>query len=513
MGYTKINDNLSVHQSLSDEPNIDDGLTSEELKKKFDEPAEKLKNAFNNLIDEMAMITSSQNIGANSLDFGDTSEGNVQAKLIKIWEEMKNVTLGQIPDNSITKGKIEVEYEKTLARKENLGPLYLASMYHEVNNENQKALDYVPPSLSSTNKQGYTITALTSNTTYNFGDKDIYTMLGGNGNDSIRGDYYSDAPHSRDGILIKFPFLLKATSIFVKGSNLSIKVYGSNDGESFTEIHDGGEGPYNGTYNFENKNYYEYYKIVISNCNTGTGFLYNNVKFFGKYINKENAVVTTPTLSVSNKQGYTVTLIESAVYNSIEDIYTMLGGDGETYITISPKSGLLIEFPKYFKMEEYRLCGEENLAIGIYGSNDGANFTLVKETGDFSGSVHGDHEFYRVSNSDYYKFYKIVNIKYSKSYRIYNDIFFKGEMLDTLQGNKLSIDKKYTNEEMEDYQKGMIVKIITPADYLEGENLESTLNVYETRDVEIPKNLLSNRYYSLVYNGTKFVHESEVQNG
>ena len=510
MGYTKINDNLSVHQSLSDEPNIDDGLSSEELKKKFDEPAEKLKNAFNNLIDEMAMITSSQNIGANSLDIADTSEGNVQAKLIKIWEEMKNVTLGQIPDNSITKEKIETEYEKTLARKENLGPLYLASMFHEVNNENQKALDYVPPSLSSTNKQGYTITALTSNTTYNFGDKDIYTMLGGNGNDSIRGDYYSNAPHTRDGILIKFPFLLKATSICVKGSNLAIEVYGSNDGKSFTKIYDTSERAANGTYNFENKNYYEYYKIVIANWNTGTGFLYNNVKFFGKYINKENAVVTTPTLSVSNKQGYTVTPIGTVTYNGVEDIYTMLGGNGNTSISILSGSGLLIEFPKYFKMNEYRLCGAENLTIAIYGSNDGENFTLVHKTGSFAGH---SHSFSSISNNNYYKFYKIISNKASGKYALYNDMFFKGEVLDLLQGNKLSIDKKYTNEEMEDYQKGMIVKIITPKDYIEGENIESTLNVYETRDVEIPKNLLSNSYYSLVYNGTKFVHESEVQNG
>ena len=162
-------------------------------------------------------------------------------------------------------------------------------------------------------------------------------------------------------------------------------------------------------------------------------------------------------------------------------------------------------------MKEYRLCGAENLKIAIYGSNDGENFTLVHESGSFIGHSHS--RFSSISNNNYYKFYKIVNNKASKTYALYNDMFFKGEMLNLLQGNKLSIDKKYTNEEMEDYQKGMIVKIITPADYLEGENIESTLNVYETRDVEIPKNLLSNSYYSLVYNGTKFVHESEVQNG
>ena len=117
MGYTKINDNLSVHQSLSDEPNIDDGLSSEELKKKFDEPAEKLKNAFNNLIDELMAKNSASSIGAMPLVEGDTSEPNVGAKLAYLLNTIQDVTLGQVPDGSITKEKIDVTYRNTLAIK------------------------------------------------------------------------------------------------------------------------------------------------------------------------------------------------------------------------------------------------------------------------------------------------------------------------------------------------------------------------------------------------------------
>lgn len=117
MGFTKITENLNIHQSLSDEPNIDDGLSSEELKKKFDEPAEKLKQAFNNLIDELTVKTSASNIGAGPLVESDFSGANVEAKLIYLYNAIQNVVLGQVPDNSITKEKIDETYRDTLAVK------------------------------------------------------------------------------------------------------------------------------------------------------------------------------------------------------------------------------------------------------------------------------------------------------------------------------------------------------------------------------------------------------------
>lgn len=47
--FTKITDNVEVHQTLPDTPN----LTTQELKKEWDKGCKIIKEAFNNLIDEL----------------------------------------------------------------------------------------------------------------------------------------------------------------------------------------------------------------------------------------------------------------------------------------------------------------------------------------------------------------------------------------------------------------------------------------------------------------------------
>lgn len=49
MAFQKITENVSIHQSLPDNPN----LTSQQLKKKWDEASEIIKTNFNKLIDEL----------------------------------------------------------------------------------------------------------------------------------------------------------------------------------------------------------------------------------------------------------------------------------------------------------------------------------------------------------------------------------------------------------------------------------------------------------------------------
>lgn len=49
MSFSKITKNVSIHQALPDNPN----LTTIELKKKWDEASEIIKDSFNNLIDEL----------------------------------------------------------------------------------------------------------------------------------------------------------------------------------------------------------------------------------------------------------------------------------------------------------------------------------------------------------------------------------------------------------------------------------------------------------------------------
>lgn len=111
MGFTRFEDNVSVHQGLSDEPNIDEGLSSEELKKRFDEPAEKLKNAFNNLTNELEDNTSAEKLGAQKLNDVDSSAENIQAKLESLQTQITtinntNIATSKIEDGAITTSKI-----------------------------------------------------------------------------------------------------------------------------------------------------------------------------------------------------------------------------------------------------------------------------------------------------------------------------------------------------------------------------------------------------------------------
>ena len=117
MGFTKSMDDLKIHQKLSDEPNIDDGLSAEELKFKFDKPVTDLQKSFNKLIDELENTQASKYIGAEPLDEYDDTENNIQAKLLKIRAEIQNITLGQIPDGTITEEKMNTEYNNSLAKR------------------------------------------------------------------------------------------------------------------------------------------------------------------------------------------------------------------------------------------------------------------------------------------------------------------------------------------------------------------------------------------------------------
>lgn len=130
MGFTRSTADLKVHQKLSDYPRVEDGVSAEELKKRFDAPAEQLQKDLNNLQEELEGVLSASKIGANTLDSNDTSENNVQAKLEKIRSEIQNTVLGQIPDSSIDKTKMDPNYDSTLAKKdgtvqENLNANYL----------------------------------------------------------------------------------------------------------------------------------------------------------------------------------------------------------------------------------------------------------------------------------------------------------------------------------------------------------------------------------------------------
>lgn len=117
MGFTRSNADLKIIQKLSDYPNMEDGLSSEELKKKFDEGAEILQEDLNKLMVEMEDLYGASKIGVKQLSDGDTSDNNVQGKLLYLLEQIQNTNLGQIADGSITKEKMNIDYANSLAEK------------------------------------------------------------------------------------------------------------------------------------------------------------------------------------------------------------------------------------------------------------------------------------------------------------------------------------------------------------------------------------------------------------
>jgi len=106
MGFTRFNTDVKVHESLSDYPNIDDGMTAEELKELFDKPGVDLKTALNGLMTELEAAIAGASIGAAALDESDTSSANVQAKLAKIYTELKSIYQGGVEDSSIATAKL-----------------------------------------------------------------------------------------------------------------------------------------------------------------------------------------------------------------------------------------------------------------------------------------------------------------------------------------------------------------------------------------------------------------------
>lgn len=119
MSFTKSTTDIVVHQKLGDNPNIDDGKTAAQLKEMFDFPAETLQNDLNNHIDELGEEDAASLIGATALSEGDTTDGNIQAKLGYLQEEIEGVSQGAVADGSINEAKLDADFNATIAKKNN----------------------------------------------------------------------------------------------------------------------------------------------------------------------------------------------------------------------------------------------------------------------------------------------------------------------------------------------------------------------------------------------------------
>ena len=103
---TKLLSDLYIISLLDDEPNDIGGMSSAELKAKFDEAANTIKTYINeSLIPELAGRGGAESVGIDTVP-GLTGVGTVQAALVKIEEQMAEMTQGAVADESITTAKL-----------------------------------------------------------------------------------------------------------------------------------------------------------------------------------------------------------------------------------------------------------------------------------------------------------------------------------------------------------------------------------------------------------------------
>lgn len=165
MGFTKSTTNTTVHQNMPDYPSSE-GYTAEQLKQAFDAPATGLKADINRLIDELENVNASTKMGANAMYDGDSSDSNIQAKLVHLYETVSAAILGQIPDNSITKNKLVSSYESTIAKKDNTLQTNLNA--DKVDGYNFLDIMSAVNSRVSQNDSTFSTTESSSRLTYNF---------------------------------------------------------------------------------------------------------------------------------------------------------------------------------------------------------------------------------------------------------------------------------------------------------------------------------------------------------
>lgn len=103
---TKLLADLYIISLLDDEPNDIGGMSSAELKAKFDEAANTIKDYINNtLIPELAGSGGAESVGIDTVP-GLTGVSTVQAALAKIEAQMAEMTQGAVADASITAAKL-----------------------------------------------------------------------------------------------------------------------------------------------------------------------------------------------------------------------------------------------------------------------------------------------------------------------------------------------------------------------------------------------------------------------
>lgn len=104
MAFDLMEDDVSVISKLGDEPNEDDGLTSAELKAKFDEAPGLLKAAFNKLVNALNGTTAASLIGFTRSN--NIPANNVQDAIENVQSQIVASSTDSITDRSVTAAKL-----------------------------------------------------------------------------------------------------------------------------------------------------------------------------------------------------------------------------------------------------------------------------------------------------------------------------------------------------------------------------------------------------------------------
>lgn len=106
MSLPKFNEDIQIISKLADEPNDVGGLSSDELKAKFDEASGLIKAFINDtLLPYLEGVSGAGDIGIANIP-GLNDAATVQAALLELKTQLNNTSTGSIPDRSLSGEKL-----------------------------------------------------------------------------------------------------------------------------------------------------------------------------------------------------------------------------------------------------------------------------------------------------------------------------------------------------------------------------------------------------------------------
>lgn len=104
MAFNKLTENVSILSTLDRTPNATSGYDYRQMQAYFDAAPEIIKAFVNDLIDALAAATAAANIG--TAPFEGVNADNLQAALEKLQQNINGISVGALPDGSVTGAKL-----------------------------------------------------------------------------------------------------------------------------------------------------------------------------------------------------------------------------------------------------------------------------------------------------------------------------------------------------------------------------------------------------------------------